>query len=304
MRKLAAAKQPEAGAPVLTSQARVQGFPGVSIGGVDSGFARRTTLFVQLSGIRIFPIKSLDGVAREESRITPGGILEHDREYAFFDEAGKQVKAKRNPRLHLLRTYFNPEMTEVAFRVEGDSATAVFPLVEAGRIGVWVGAYLGFPVTLRREPLKGFPDDTAAFGPTIVSAASLATVGERFPGLSMESIRRRFRTNLEVAGMEAFGEDRLFRGQGENVPFTIGSVRILGSYPCQRCPVPARDPMTSEEFPGFLETFSEARERGLPDWADRSRFNHFYRFAVNTSIEASEAGKTVRVGDPVGITPR
>jgi uncharacterized protein YcbX len=255
-----------------------------------------------LGGIRIFPIKSLDGVAREEARITPGGILEHDREHAFFDEAGKQVKAKRNPRLHLLRTYFNPELTEVAFRVERESATDVFSLAEPGRIAVWVSAYLGFPVELRREPANGFPDDTVAFGPTVVSAASLAAVNEWFPGLSPESVRRRFRTNLEVAGMAAFGEDGLFGAPGEKVPFTIGQVRIFGHYPCQRCPVPGRDPETSGEFPGFQKTFSEARERGLPEWADRRQFNHFYRFAANTSIGPSEAGKVLRVGDPVEIT--
>ena len=33
----------------------------------------------------------------------------------------------------------------------------------------------------------------------------------------------------------------------------------------------------------------------------KSRFNHFYRLAVNTIVPADQAGKTVRVGDEVGI---
>jgi hypothetical protein len=39
------------------------------------------------------------------------------------------------------------------------------------------------------------------------------------------------------------------------------------------------------------------REQELPRWDDAQRFNHYYRFAVNTSI--GEAGKKLRVGDPV-----
>jgi uncharacterized protein len=41
------------------------------------------------------------------------------------------------------------------------------------------------------------------------------------------------------------------------------------------------------------------REQELPRWDDTQRFNHYYRFAVNTLIPAGEAGKKLRVGDPV-----
>jgi hypothetical protein len=43
----------------------------------------------------------------------------------------------------------------------------------------------------------------------------------------------------------------------------------------------------------------EMRKRMLPEWANAKRFNHYYRFAVNTSIPVNEAGKKLRVGDPV-----
>jgi len=39
------------------------------------------------------------------------------------------------------------------------------------------------------------------------------------------------------------------------------------------------------------------RRQHLPQWANVQRFNHFYRFAVNTSIPESEAGKCLRAGD-------
>jgi uncharacterized protein YcbX len=43
------------------------------------------------------------------------------------------------------------------------------------------------------------------------------------------------------------------------------------------------------------------RKRHLPPWAESNRFNHFYRFAANTSIPSSEQGNVLRVGDPVVV---
>jgi len=48
---------------------------------------------LHLGSLTIYPIKSLDGLSVAESTITPGGILEHDRAYAIFDEQGKTVMA-------------------------------------------------------------------------------------------------------------------------------------------------------------------------------------------------------------------
>ena len=43
------------------------------------------------------------------------------------------------------------------------------------------------------------------------------------------------------------------------------------------------------------------RKKRLPSWANAERFNHFYRFAVNTSIPASEEGKHLRAGDSIRL---
>jgi hypothetical protein len=39
----------------------------------------------------------------------------------------------------------------------------------------------------------------------------------------------------------------------------------------------------------------------LPQWAERSRFNHFYRLAINTRLSVTEAGKTIRIGDELNL---
>jgi hypothetical protein len=45
----------------------------------------------------------------------------------------------------------------------------------------------------------------------------------------------------------------------------------------------------------------QLRKEHLPAWANAERFNHFYRFAVNTSIAPAEAGKRLRVGDALAV---
>lgn len=254
------------------------------------------TSLMQLGRITIFPIKSLDGVPVQTARITRGGILENDRIYAIYDREGKVVNGKRTPRVHELRCTYNAKITEVRLG-HGDGAPVQLPLDEPGPVGQWLSDFFGFPVVLRHKPVKGFPDDHTAFGPTIVSEASLRTIQGWFPELALESVRRRFRANLELTDCDPFGEDRLFGAPDELKPFQIGSAKFLGHNPCQRCVVPTRDPDTAQVVTGFQKKFMELRREQLPDWANAQRFNHFYRFAVNTSIPPTEADKFVRVGD-------
>jgi uncharacterized protein YcbX len=256
---------------------------------------------VHLGKILIFPIKSLDGLLVEQAGITPGGILENDRIYAIFDHDGRVVNGKRTARVHDLRSSFDAQVKEVQLWQNGEAAPQQFRLDEPAQIEKWLGDFFGFPVTLRRESQKGFPDDNTAFGPTIISEASLLEIQKWFPELTVESLRRRFRANLEVVGGEAFCEDQLFGAPDELKPFRIGVVKFLGHNPCQRCVVPTRDPDSGKGVTDFQKKFMELRKKFLPAWANAQRFNHFYRFAVNTSIQPSEAGKKLHVGDEVGF---
>lgn len=255
---------------------------------------------MHLGRITIFPIKSLDGISVETARINSGGILEHDRTYAICDGDGKVVNGKRTPRVHELRCSFDPQIKEVRLWLNGGTP-AQFPLDQPGAPEKWLGDFFGFPVFLRHEPVKGFPDDHEAFGPTITSEASLLAVQGWFSGLTLESVRRRFRSNLELINSEAFGEDRLFGAPGELKPFQIGPVRFNGHNPCQRCVVPTRDPDGGGPAAEFQKRFMQLRQQHLPAWAEVRRFNHYYRFAVNTSIPPTETGKSLRTGDLVSL---
>jgi uncharacterized protein YcbX len=154
---------------------------------------------------------------------------------------------------------------------------------------------------LRQNVTNGFPDDPEAWGATIIAEATLVTVQSWYPELSLEQIRLRFRTNLEIADTIAFWEDSLFAKAGETVAFRIGDVHFLGTNPCQRCPVPTRDPFTGQAYPEFSKIFSRQRAATLPSNIERSRFNHFYRLALNTQIPLTEAGKILKLGSEYAL---
>jgi uncharacterized protein YcbX len=81
------------------------------------------------------------------------------------------------------------------------------------------------------------------------------------------------------------------------VRFRIGEVHLEGSYPCIRCPIPARHPHTGVDDVGFQKKFTHLRRTQLPPWSHAERFEHFYCVATNTRIPSTEANKPLNVGD-------
>src|ERR1700677_4537665 len=254
-----------------------------------------------LGRILIYPIKSLDGVSVKEARMTPGGILEFDRIHAMVDETGAYVNAKRMARVQLLRTEYAPDLQEILIGETGSATRHRFSLNDVAPLNRWLSDFFGFTVSLVSETQSGFPDDRTAFGPTVTSVASLREITGWFPDLPIENVRRRFRSNLELEGGVPFWEDHLFGKPNELKPFQIGEVNFLGHNPCQRCVVPTRDPDRTDPIPNFQKTFMGRRKKPLPPWAWAERFNHFYRFAINTSVLTTETGKLLRVGDPIQL---
>ncbi len=253
-----------------------------------------------LSQIFIYPIKSLDGVAVSEIRVLESGALAHDREFALVDSQGKFVNGKRTATIQRLRSQFDLLNRTVTLTVQGQTESATFHL-DADRPALenWLSRYFGFPIQVQQNVRTGFPDDTEANGPTVISVATLKTIAQWFPGLTWEQLRLRLRTNLEIDGVPAFWEDRWFGKAGQTIPFGIGAIQFLGINPCQRCIVPTRDGLTGEPYPQFQKQFAAQRQATLPEWVEPSRFNHFYRVALNTRIPTTEAGKVLRTGDSI-----
>jgi uncharacterized protein YcbX len=260
----------------------------------------------RLANIRLHPIKSLDPVHVSEARIGPAGSLEHDRAWALYSVDGQWVNGKRTAAVHLIRAAYAPDLSSVTLSVPGDrrkipTKTFAFPADTAGA-AKWFSEFFEQTILVRHSK-EGFPDDTVANGPTIISTASLQAACDIFPGMTLESARQRFRTTLEIDGVLAFWEDQLFgEEQRSSVRFRIGDVNFEGSNPCARCPVPPRDPQTGEIIPGFQKMFSDYRRSHIPSLTPEARFDHYYRMATNTRVASTESGKLLRVNDPLVLT--
>lgn len=257
---------------------------------------------VAIAGIRLYPIKSLDGIDVGEARVLSNGSLENDRRFALTDAQGRFVNGKRFPSIHRVRTEYDlGALTATVWVQDAPESRETFSLEsELPGLAQRLTRHFGFDVRIQESRIGGFPDDSESPGLTIVSTASLAAVAEWYDGLSLEESRRRFRANVELDASIPFWEDRLAGELDETRPVKLGAVRLLGVNPCQRCAVPTRSSSTGEAIPGFAAQFAARRQGTLPAWSPRSRFDHFYRLAINTRTLDGQPG-VIRVGDPVSV---
>ena len=255
----------------------------------------------RLTGIRIYPIKSLDGVDVNRAALNGLGGLSGDREYRIIDELGRVMNTKRaGEAIARIRARFGSNGRVVNLKRDDSDGRFWLP-DDMSEMGFWLGAQFGETVRVERNTTTGFPDDADASGPTIVSRAALLEVASWFRW-DEEEARRRFRANLEVDGVPAFWEDGLFGEKGEERIVRIGGAAVEAVNPCARCAVPSRDPDSGKiEDPAFAKHFAERRRATLPTWARGSRFDHFYRLAVNTRIPAAQNGRAIAVGDLVEL---
>ena len=279
-----------------------------------------------LSTIRVYPVKALDGLTVEATTLRPDGSLRPDRVVALVDADGDYVIGKNERAIHRLSADYDaaagtvrltPPSPEAAptgsvpspatFRVPGLAGVAGEgeptdgPDARGGpdALADWVGAYLGYEVRAAvTEP--SYPDDTAASGPTLLSRATLATVGDWFD-LSERAVARRFRPNLVVSGVPAFWEEKLYGDRSEHVRFRVGDATLDGVGPCRRCVVPGRDPDTGAETAEFRERFVRRRTETLPEWSDGPRFEGAFRLALNTVVPPAGRERRLAVGDRVSV---
>ena len=258
--------------------------------------------------ISIYPIKSLDGRSVDRVEVVTNGGLAGDREYALFDSDGDYVNGKHDRQVHPIRagydgdgaraesvTLSTPEQDATRFDLGAVDDDTPVPIVD------WLSEWFGYPVTLNRNREGGFPDDTTAAGPTIISEATIETVAGWFDDVDSEGMRRRLRPNIVLGGVPAFWEDHLFADRNSRVRFAIGDAEFLGVNPCQRCVVPSRDPDTGDEIGDFNKTFIEQRRATMPEWSGGDWFDHEFRLMVNTAVPEASWGETIAVGDELTV---
>lgn len=255
-----------------------------------------------VASIHIYPVKSLDGIAVSQATILASGALEGDRSFAICDRKGELVNTKRNSGIHFLRLSFDIKQRIAGLKIQ-DTEQEIFFHVDRERPGIesWLSNYFGFPVKLIENLLTGFPDDTAAPGPTIISTATIAEVASWFPRVCVNEMRHRLRANIEIGDVPAFWEDRLFGAADEVVRFKIGPVIFEGINPGQSCIQSNRNSVAKEASPKLKNLLASKQNEIMPELLKQGHFNHFSRLLVNTRVPLQAAGKILHLGDEVQI---
>jgi hypothetical protein len=245
---------------------------------------------LRISGINVYPVKGLKGIALEKARCTDRGI-EHDRRWMVVDSEGVFMSQREFPKMATVWTDLDGDFLSLsAPDADGIQVPLVPPPAPSMKVRVWrstvdavpasreadwwLSEYLGKPCRLVYMPQDserysnsqyagegkrvGFADGYAYL---VIGEGSLEDLNGRLaakghPALPMN----RFRPNLVVAGSAPYAEDHW----GD---IRIGSAAFRGVKPCGRCQVTTTDQATGEvvgpEPLATLSTFRESNEFGL-----------------------------------------
>jgi uncharacterized protein YcbX len=239
-----------------------------------------SSLQATITGLHVYPVKSCKGISLAEAKLTVRGLA-HDREWLVVDLEGMFLTQRTLPCMALVETALTadslrlsapgmPEVLEVPLALrdlprrrvrvwnyeceafdEGDAAAA------------WLSAALDkavrlvrFDPTLRRlsshdwtggvDAENRFSDDYPVL---VISEESLENLNQR---LDFPVPMDRFRPNIIVRGIGAFGEDHFNVLNAEG--FAIRLVK-----PCVRCIITATDQATASVGKEPLRTLATYR---------------------------------------------
>ena len=259
-----------------------------------------------LSGLHVYPIKSMGGIPLEAWDVDGRG-LRYDRRWMLVDEEGWFISQRELPRMALisvgidparlvvnapgmpsLQLPLGPTTGETILARIWDDVVEVSPVAEdADR---WFGEFLGVPcslVSLPDESVRPVDPDYGEAGDQVgladgfpfllISEASLADLNAR---LEHPLPMNRFRPNLVIGGCEPFAEDGWSRVR-------IGSITFRVVKPCSRCAITTVDQTTAATTKEPLRTLARFRRVGTK-----------VQFGQNLIHDATGA---LHTGDPVEI---
>lgn len=234
---------------------------------------------ITVSGVVVYPVKSLAGIPVEASEVDELG-LRHDRRWVVVDAAGRFHTQRWRPRMALVRTRLagdsvilsGPGMSEVEVPAGGAGplTVAVWRDICAAEgcapdADAWISAFLGeecrfawMPsatvrhINMRRDDSLGRVGFADAYPLLAISEASLAGLNQR---LASPVPMNRFRPNVIVSGATEHAEDQWDRVR-------IGSLELVATKPCERCVLTTIDQQTGVAGVEPLRTLASYRRRG------------------------------------------
>ena len=243
-----------------------------------------------------FPVKGLSAEAIEAATVETGGAIPWDRAFALaqgdsgFDPAAPAwlpkdafMCQKRNARIALLRSMFDPRSGFLGIRAPDGSAVMENALTEAGRarIAAFLAGYLGEEARgeprFHHVPGHAFCDQRQK----VVSLINLASWRDYEGRVGERRHRRRFRANVWFSGAPAWSE---FDWVGRTLQ--LGGAVLRVTKRIARCPATEVNPITGERD---AEPVAELR----------ALYGH-----VDLGIHAEVIeGGTFEVGDAIEVLP-
>jgi len=242
---------------------------------------------MQLSEIRIYPIKSLAGLSLPTAALTPKGLY-LDRRWMLVDSQRQFLSQRSVPQMALLDLQWasrSPDVLRISHR-KHQMEPLLLPLKPpigntSLQVGVWDDRVTAFavgpvydawftqalgidchlvymPEAAPRpvDPQYAQAGDTLSFADgfpyLLANEASLQDLNRR---LSQPVDMDRFRPNLLVAGAAPWEEDHW-------QSFQIGSVHFRSLKPCARCVLVNVNPLTAEKGREPLNTLTSFRKKG------------------------------------------
>jgi uncharacterized protein YcbX len=226
-----------------------------------------------VSDLFVYPIKSCGGVRVESADLWETGLY-LDRLWMLVTDDGRFVSQRSAPRLALVRTALRFESLQVRApgmlrldipvggfdyaperRIDVDvwgNRVEAFP--ENELVNTWFSRFLDLPVRLVRidpdfrricdrswtDPDEAITQFADGFPLLIISRASLEDLNGRLRAAGKEAVSMdRFRPNLVIDGVDAYGEDHLASLSHQAYEFRMVK-------PCARCGIPGIDQETAE----------------------------------------------------------
>ena len=249
-----------------------------------------------LDKIWIYPIKALDGIELNKSTINNSGGLIWDRQWALKTDSGQLLNGKNNACMHLIQSNYDLDEMTVYLKYREKSWNRFSLKNERKEIEKWFSSIIAEKIHFVHTDTH-YSDDQKAPGPTLISRSTLEKIGEWFGIKDLDELRRRFRTNLEIAGCPPFWEESLLTHPARK--FTIGNILFNAEKVCKRCVVPSRDPATGEAYKDFIRKFIGFRKAGQEIDPDNIFLHNYYRLAINTSIANPQDINTLKTGDKI-----
>lgn len=254
-----------------------------------------------LSNIRIYPIKSLDPIDLEAVHIWKYSLL-HDREFAMVAEDGKFINSKRTGKVNTLKAEYDLENQLVILSKRGEVEKHTFQLSEDNEeLTQYLSDFFEMRVKLVRSTRGELMDIPQKSSITILSEGSLQSLDKDLNTGSIEDLRLRFRSNLEISGVAAYWEDQLFDKPGIGIHFKIGDVELVGISPRARCNVPPRDPLSGETNKEFVKLMMASRSSALSEQSLLPLHGNYYHLAVDLFLLENQEGKVLKTGDELTI---